>query len=332
MLEDTPVIDVHHHFLPRAVFDGLQAQAGGAKRLVNDRISLTLSPNLYNVEEHLRTMDAGGVDTAILTYSGVSTLGMDVCRQLNDGFAAIQQEHKPRLYGSAHVCLTDPESAPRELDRAIRELGLVAVALPTSDRGADLDMPALAPIWRKISELGVPIILHPALLPTCASTDWSMERSCARPFDTTLAAVRIMNGVFPEFPDLRVVLPHTGGTSIFLRGRIQMFFEPPNWPKTTNGFARTQSEQRADGLSEEFERRWNKFYFDTAGNGGWAPLTEWAAEMVTPARLLFGSDYPLESHSGETVRELVETLGSLNLSPEAKQQIAGSNAQKLFKL
>jgi hypothetical protein len=39
MLQDTRVIDVHHHFLPRAVFDELRAQAGGARRLVNDRIS-----------------------------------------------------------------------------------------------------------------------------------------------------------------------------------------------------------------------------------------------------------------------------------------------------
>src|SRR5579884_3990086 len=111
MLEDTPVIDVHHHFMPKAVFDDLKAQAGGARRLVNDRISVTLTPDLYSVEEHLATMDAGGVDTAILTFSGVSTMGLDVCRQLNDGFAEIQQAHKPRLYGAAHAYLGDPESA-----------------------------------------------------------------------------------------------------------------------------------------------------------------------------------------------------------------------------
>src|SRR5690349_2053495 len=139
MLEDTRVIDVHHHFLPKGVFDELKEQAGGARRLVNDRISITLSEDLHSVQRHLQTMDEGGVDAAVLTYSGVSILGMPTCKQLNDGFASIQQEHKGRLYGAAHVTLTDPENAPAELDRAIRDLGLPAVALPTSDGEVNLD-------------------------------------------------------------------------------------------------------------------------------------------------------------------------------------------------
>lgn len=332
MLEDTRVVDVHHHFLPKSVFDDLKAQAGGARRLVTDRISITLSEDLHSVGTHLQTMDEGGVDAAILTYSGVSTLGMGVCRQLNDGFAAIQRDNAKRLYGAAHVPLIDPEHAPAELERAVRELGLVAAALPTSDRGVTLDAKSLGPLWRKISELEVPVILHPALLPQGASTDWGMERSCSRPFDTTLAAVRIMNGVFPEFPNLKIVLPHTGGTSIFLRGRISMFFAPPEVPNPSPELAKTQREQAAMGLDKVFEERWGKFYFDTAGNGGWAPVIQWAIDVVSPARLMFGSDYPLESHSGATVRELVEMIGGLPVEHGHKQAIAGVNAVNLFGL
>ncbi len=57
MLDGTRVIDVHHHFLPRAVYDALKAEAGGGVRLVNDRISITLRDELCSVEAHLRTMD-----------------------------------------------------------------------------------------------------------------------------------------------------------------------------------------------------------------------------------------------------------------------------------
>ncbi len=332
MLEDTPVVDVHHHFLPRAVFDDLKAQAGGANRLVNDKLSITLSEDLHSVDAHLKAMDEGGVDSAILTYSGVSVLGMNTCRQLNDGFAAIQQANKPRLYGAAHVPLTDPEHAPAELERAVRDLGLVAAGLPTSDGSAVLDDPALGPLWRKVSELNLPVILHPALLPQGASTDYAMERSCARPFDTTMAAVRLINAVLPEFPDLRFVLPHLGGTSVFLRGRISMFFSPPNYDSPTKALAKTQREQRALGFDRVFEEQWSKFYFDTAGTGAWSPAVKYTAEVVTPARMLFGSDYPLESHSGDTVRELVDMIGDLPLPRDARQAIAGHNARKLFRL
>src|SRR5919199_4859014 len=145
MLDDTRVIDVHHHFLPRAVYDALKAEAGGGVRLVNDRISITLRDDLCSVEAHLRTMDEGNVDTAILTYSGVSILGMATCRALNDGFAEIQQANAPRLYGAIHVSLEEPDEGPRELERGARELGLVAVALPTSAGRVVLDDKALAP-------------------------------------------------------------------------------------------------------------------------------------------------------------------------------------------
>ena len=36
---------------------------------------------------------------------------------------------------------------------------------------------------------------------------------------------------------------------------------------------------------------------------------------------MFGSDYPLEAYSGDTVRELVEMIGGLDLPREAKQAI-----------
>ncbi|MBV8084771.1 MAG: amidohydrolase family protein, partial [Chloroflexi bacterium] len=178
----SPVVDVHHHFLPPQVLEELRQQAGGAPRLVNDRISITLTAALADPAVHLRAMDEGGVDVAILTYSGVSVLGLDVCRQLNDGFAVLQREHAGRFYGSVHVCLSEPDLAPAELRRGARDLGLRAVALATSEPGVTLDKPQLDPIWRTIEELDLPVILHPALLPEGASTDYSLERSCYRPF------------------------------------------------------------------------------------------------------------------------------------------------------
>jgi predicted TIM-barrel fold metal-dependent hydrolase len=334
MLEGQRVIDVHHHFLPRTVFDELQAEAGGAPRLINDKISITLSEDLHRVESHLQAMDEGGVETAVLTYSGVSVLGMDTCRKLNDGFAEIQRANRPRLYGAAHVPIQEPDAAPRELERAVRELGLVAAAIPTSCPGVTLDQPALGPLWQKITELDVPVILHPALLPQGAPTDYHLERSCARPFDTTIAAVRLMYGVFPEFPALQVILPHLGGTSVFLRGRIAMFFEPPDFVPQSGkrGLAKTVADQHATGLHSQFEALWGKFYFDTAGAGGWPKAAQMTAEVVGTARMLFGSDYPLETYSGATVRELVEMIGHLDLHLEGKRAIAGVTAERLFRL
>ena len=337
MIEGSPVIDVHHHFLPEGVFATLRAQAGGARRLVNDQISLTLSDDLYQVDRHLAAMDTAGVDTAILTYSGVSILGMGICQQLNDELAAVQAAYPGRLYGAVHVPLQQPAAAPRELERGLRELGLVAVALPTSAGPITLDAPSLTPLWEAIAALDAPIILHPALRPTGAPTEYHLERSCARPFDTTMAAVRIMHAVFPRFPTLRFVLPHLGGTAIFLKGRLRMLYEPADVPvpPEKRGLAKTVREQAALGLDAAFETAWRTFYFDTAGTGGWAPAVAMAVAEVGPERLLFGSDFPLESSSGETMRELVEMVAQLpppraDLSEGWRAAIAGGTARALF--
>lgn len=324
-----PVVDVHHHFLPDAVFQRLKSEAGGAKRLVNDRISITLNEDLHDPDAHLRAMDVAGVDAAILTFSGVALLGTDVCRMLNDGFAQLQRESPGRLFGAAHVSLADPE-APRELERAVRDLGLVAAALPTSELGINLDAPQLIPLWETISRLDLAVILHPALLPPGATTDYHLERSCARPFDTTIAAARIAYTVVPRVPNLRVVLPHVGGTTIFLRGRIAMFYEPPE--QAGRQLAITRREQQAQGVLPKFEEAWSHFLYDTAGTGGWAPAVQMAVDVVGADKLLFGSDFPLESYSGETMRELVEMVQGLPLSEGARQGILGNQAAALFRL
>jgi aminocarboxymuconate-semialdehyde decarboxylase len=330
-----PVVDVHHHFLPRAVFDRLRAEAGGAARLVTDRLSLTLSPNLPDVDGHLQTMAEGGVDVAILTYSGVSTLGTDVCSLLNEGLAEVQRTASGKLYGAAHVYLRDP-NAPRQLEDAIQQLGLVAVALPTSEGEMGLDDPSLGPLWDVIEALDKAVILHPTLLPRGATTDYSLERACARPFDTTIAAARLAYGVLPRHPRLTFVLPHVGGTTVFLRGRLAMFFQPgeggPAELRAWQGMGKTVREQRAAGLDRQFEELWSRFYLDTAGTGGWSPAVEMGVRVAGPERVLFGSDYPLESHSGATVGELVEMVRDLPLEVSEREAILGDNARALFRL
>lgn len=322
-----PRIDVHHHFLPERVMERLREKAGGAPRLVDDRISMTLSPLLSDVQSHLDCMDAAGVDTAVLTYSGVSVLGADYCRDINDGLAEVSAKYPGRLRGTAHVDLDDP-AAPDELARCVTDLGFAAAALPCSTPATALDSPSLDRLWSVVADLDIPVILHPALLPTGASTEYGLERSCARPFDTTVAAVRLVCGVLPRFPSLRFVLPHCGGTAIGLKGRLAMFFNAPGEPPRS--LPRTQREQRSEGLDSVFEKVWSRLWFDTAGTGGWAPVVSFAASVVGVDRLMFGSDFPLESHSPETVSELVEMIDNLDLPDADRAAISGGTALRLL--
>lgn len=324
------LIDVHHHFVPEAVHAQLRAMAGGAGRLVNDQISITLPANLSDAEAHLEAMDAAGIVAALLTYSGLSVLGSDLCRSLNEGFAELGGRYAGRFVGTAHVDLRDP-AAPAELERAVGDFGFPAVALPCSAGEVDLDDPSLDPLWEMVDHLATPVILHPALRPRGATTAHGLERSCARPFDTTMAAVRLLCSVLPRYPDLRFVLPHCGGTAVFLKGRLLMFFAGPDHSGGRT-LPRTRREQALEGLDAIFEASWSRLYFDTAGTGAWAPAVAFTAGVVGSDRLMFGSDFPLESHSPDTLRELVDMLASLDLSDGDRRAVATGTAADLFGL
>jgi predicted TIM-barrel fold metal-dependent hydrolase len=328
VLEDLVIVDAHHHFLPAGVLAHLRELAGGQPRLVNDRISVTLNPDLASTAAQLAAMDGSGVDVAILTNSGVSVLGNGVCRLLNAGLAAVQSEFPGRFVAASHIDIEDPDCAA-ELERCVSDFGSRVLALPCSAPTRQLDDPSLDELWRTVTMLQMPVILHPAQLPRGASLDYGLERSCARPFDTTQAAVRLMSGVLPRFPQLRFVLPHCGGTAPFLKGRLAMFFNTPGEPSNRQ-LPRTQREQQAEGLDRTFEELWSKLYFDTAGTGGWSPIVNYTAALVGADHLLFGTDFPLESHSADTMRELVEMLANLDGDDAARRAIASGTASQLF--
>jgi predicted TIM-barrel fold metal-dependent hydrolase len=314
--------------MPESVLNQLREMAGGKGRLVNERISVTLNPDIADIESHIATMDAAGVDVAVLTQSGLSVLGRDTCRDINEGMALVSSTWPDRFVPTAHIDIDDKECA-NELDRCITEYGFSAIALPCSSPERQLDDPSLESLWSTIEELALPVILHPAQLPTGASLDYALERSCYRPFDTTVAGVRLFCGVLPHHPQLRFVLPHCGGAAVGLKGRLSMFFERPDIERTRQ-LPRTRSEQHDEGLDEIFEQLWSKLYFDTAGTGAWSPIVEFTAATVGADHLAFGTDFPLEAHSPSSMRELVTMLNTLSVTPVEHELIASGTATHLL--
>ena len=321
-------IDLHHHYIPRSVFDDLVDRAGGRPRLVTDELSVTLDPRLPDLDEHIGIMEDAGVDAVVLTYAALSVLGPAACQTINDAMAEAARHHPGVLHGAIHVDVDHPADAGAEIVRGVEELGLRALALPTSGRRVLLDDPALDHVWELADGLGLAVLLHPLSRLDGSSTDYGLERSCARPYQTTVAAVRLLHGVLPRFPGLQVVAPHCGGTLPFLKGRLQMFFTPPGG--VPRSLPRSQRESADDGLDEVFAGLWDRIMVDTAGNGGWSPVTRMTLEVLAPDRVCFGSDFPLESHSAATMRELLDSIASLGLDDASERAVLGGNARRLL--
>ena len=326
------IVDVHHHYMPAVLFDRLAAQAGG-RRIVTNEISLTLHPSRKDLEAHIKTMDEAGVTVSILTDQ-VQVMGAEVARLLNDGIAEVERRHPTRFRGCIHLPIHEPEAAKRELERGINELGLKAVALLACHLDVQLDNPVMNPLFEIIQRYSLPIVIHPQSKPTGSDTLYNLDRCVFRPLETTQAIVRVMNSVLPRFPGLRFVMPHLGGATSSLKGRMMAFFETEDAdiPADMKGYLKTQSEQKRFGLAERFEKLFQSLYFDTAGTGAWHLALAAAFNVATADRIMFGTDYPLECKTAANIVESLAMIREAPCSPEDKTAILGKTAAALFKL
>ena len=326
------IVDVHHHYMPAVLFDRLAAQAGG-KRIVTKEISLTLHPSRKDLDSHLQTMDEAGVTVSILTDQ-VQVMGAEVTRALNDGVAEVQHKHPTRFRSAIHLPIHEPQEVKRELERGIHDLGLRAVALLACHLDIQLDNPLMFPIYEVIQKNQLPIIIHPQSKPTGSETTYNLDRCVFRPLETTQAIVRVMNAVLPRYPELRFIMPHLGGATSSLKGRMMAFFETAeaDIPAEMRGYLKTQSEQKQFGLTERFEKLFKRLYFDTAGTGAWLPSMAAAFNITTPDRIMFGSDYPLECKTAANIVESLDMVRQAPCSANEKRAILGQTAGGLFSL
>ena len=332
MAQTELIVDVHHHYMPAVLFDRLAAQAGG-KRIVTKEISLTLHPSRKDLDAHIKTMDDAGVTVSILTDQ-VQVMGTEVAKALNDGVAEVQQKHPTRFRSAVHLPVHEPDAAKRELERGINDLGLRAVALLACHLDIQLDNPVMFPLYEIIQKNRLPIIIHPQSKPAGSETTYNLDRCVFRPLETTQAIVRVMNAVLPRYPELRFIMPHLGGATSSLKGRMMAFFETEDAdiPADMRGYLKTQSEQRRFGLTERFEKLFQRLYFDTAGTGAWSPSMAAALHITTADRIMFGTDYPLECKTAANIAESLEMIRHAPCSAQEKTAILGKTAAGMFNL
>lgn len=130
-----------------------------------------------------------------------------------------------------------PLSAPRPEDvaneaRRLKTLPYVRGAILSSQGlGKGLDDPALDPMWSAFEETQLVLFLHPHYgipIEAYGGADKMTQYGHILPLaigftvETTIAITRMyLSGVFERFPNLKILLAHSGGTLPFLAGRIE---------------------------------------------------------------------------------------------------------------
>jgi len=253
-------------------------------------------------------MDEQGVDVQVLslTTPGLHNLkkapSVDLARRVNDSIAEVCSRYPTRFQGFAAIPTPDPDAAPLELERAVRELGLKGALVCGRTRDRHLDHASFRPMLAKAAELGAPIFIHPQTpLAEVREANYSGISSKA---DLAIAAFAIgwhyeaglqwlrlaAAGVFDELPTLQTILGHWGELVLFYLER------------TSAVFARTLELDRS--LSD-YAR--NNLYI--TGSGMWSEAyLRRCLDIVGSSRLLFSTDFPYQYKPGGEPRRFLETI------------------------
>jgi aminocarboxymuconate-semialdehyde decarboxylase len=319
-------IDVHAHMIPATFVQGDEVHFpldGGAPHVMPLRPMNNFDADtIYSVQRRLRDMDAQGMDMHVISLQPMFTPSLPVeravqiSRRINNAFAEVVAGNPKRFVALADLPMQSPEDAARELERAVKELGLRGTEICSQIAGQNLDEPKFAPVWAKAQELDVPIFIHPAGVPGLQERlgKYYLTNLIGNPMDTTIAAASlIFGGVLREFPRSKFYLAHGGGACPYIRYRWDH-----GWK------VRGEGKAIIDRPPSEYL---SQLYFDSLTHGG--PALSFLASTVGPERIMLGTDYPFDMGNYNSVAAIQNAIG---ISDAERDMMLGGNAMRMFKI
>jgi predicted TIM-barrel fold metal-dependent hydrolase len=277
-------------------------------------------------QEMLADYDQEGIDQAIIYPTlalGIAQIRdaerqADLCQAYNNFVSDWCKQAPDRLMAVAIVPTRNPTEASRELNRAVTDLGLVGVMVPSWIPGHNLGDEFLWPIYGEAEKLGVPVAFHAT----------GSETSDVGRFDNFLGVhiwthvpeqmisvtSAVLGGLFEVFPTLRIGFMESGAGWV------------PFWMEHMDGEFEKRPFDAPRCKSKPSE-------YMTCGRAFFACEPEektipFVAQWVGEDQLLYASDYPhWDSEWPHTVSELLERD---DLTASLKRKILGENARRFY--
>lgn len=180
-------IDAHVHILPEERRQGFIKYQGEDSTWAKAEISQYINyMNEYNIEK------------AILQPTNDPYMYFPA-RRTNEYLAEVIDKYPGRFLAFADINFNGSyilDEAPRELEYAVKELGLNGLKIHPSNLNIDADDLRLVPVLRKAAELKVPVMYH--------------SNPCLTGFHDNCAPDKI-NKMIKVFPDIQFITAHMGG-------------------------------------------------------------------------------------------------------------------------
>ncbi|MDP3041415.1 MAG: amidohydrolase family protein [Candidatus Omnitrophota bacterium] len=302
------LIDAHSHWLPEEIITNAHFFHKG----------------WGEIEVQLKVMDEAGIDRAVLSYPTTDAhlkLGSisQVAHIYNDNVAKILKAYPERFIGAAVLPVDNSYDMLEELKRAINELGFKAISLASSYNGIYLDDKMFLPIYKEAQEKDIPIFVHAQIVNPIGFErvkDPLLTPVVEYVFDTTISIGKLlMSDILRQYPKVKFIFAHFGGAICYLKQRFDATYQmlrEMNFVKDLQGLP-----------SDYFKN----IYVDTSGDTTKANFLL-ALELMGPEHILWGSDWPAKKDMASGIK----AVNDLDISGEDKQNILGSNLEKIFAL
>jgi predicted TIM-barrel fold metal-dependent hydrolase len=327
------IIDAHAHVVAPEVFYAYRAQLLGSGGYHQDPPKITDEALAASAAGNVAIMDGVGTDVQFISPRPFQQMHSAKPAEIvhrwiranNDVIARSVALHPDRLAGVAGLplCAGAPvESCFDELTRAVEDLGSIGVSLnPDPYEGTGGDTPTLGdefwyPLWEKLVELDVPALIHSA---GC----YNGREVYSDHFITeeSIAVLSLMRSrTFLDFPDLKIIVGHGGGSIPYQIGRWQSARLAPGLGK--------------DVLEERFEVSLRRLWFDTVLYNK-ASLAYLFA-TVGADRCLFGTERPgsgsvTDPATGRPFDDLKPVIEEIDtLTDDDRAAVFEQNARTVF--
>ena len=305
------------------IFNRFVAPVSGRRSAeLNQGIVASIRDALRDPQKKIRDMDEKGIGLDVLSstpfgffYEVEDDLVVELARFQNDQLSEWTKKYPDRFAAMATLPLQVPGQALKELERAIKTLGLRGVEIGSHVGKRELGDKAFWPIYKVLEDLDVPIFIHPHHVAGLDRLqDFYLSNLIGNPLDTTIAAAQlIFSGVLEKYPRLKVILAHGGGQFPFIMGRIEHGYE-----------VRPEAKERVHQPPRAFLKN---FYFDTITHN--PDALRYLIAFGGSDHVLLGSDYPYDMGDSDPVQTVSKLSG---IKAGDRRKIMRENAIALFGL
>ena len=280
------------------------------------------------LENVLAAHELAGLDKSVISNSGhflrfcktveETVAGLEDC---NRYLAKCRDLYPDKLVAMATAVPGGGEECLREVERAVCEDDCRAVIISSSHHGCYPDADEARPFFKLVTDLDVPVFIHPGDSTTATTADYRLASSVSRPADNCLALARlIVRGIFEAFPSLKLVGSHLGGGLCEVIGRMDYAYN-------LKDFAFFLGPYEPVLIKHPPSHYLRMMYFDSAS---YTPLAaQMCLKTVGAEHFLFGTDAPPLT---PLKREGLEMMDRIGMTGEEREKVMGGNAARLLKL